>query len=96
MSADTLLELVTRLLYRLRFMSEQRVFDNVSLSYILPLVTLVLQNRGIGLSDCDDANEQVTLALEFLAFHTDSCRLIEAICSDGLTSAYCLLLSSFG
>ena len=68
-----LAELVTRLLYRLRFMSEQRPFDAITMSYLLPLITLVLRNKGIGLFDGDDSDEQVTLALEFLAFHTDLC-----------------------
>lgn len=68
-----LAELVTRLLYRLRFMSEQRPFDAITMSYLLPLITLVLRHKGIGLFDGDDSDEQVTLALEFLAFHTDLC-----------------------
>jgi hypothetical protein len=63
--------LVTRVLYRLRFSGEQRPFDTVSLTYILPLVFLVLRRGGFG--DSDDAEAQLVLALEFLAFHTDAC-----------------------
>jgi hypothetical protein len=63
--------LVTRVLYRLRFSGEQRPFDTVSLTYILPLVFLVLQNGGFG--ESDDADAQLVLALEFLTFHTDAC-----------------------
>jgi hypothetical protein len=63
--------LVTRVLYRLRFSGEQRPFDTVSLTYILPLVFLVLRNGGFG--DTDDAEAQLVLALEFLSFHTDAC-----------------------
>ncbi|EKD13892.1 uncharacterized protein L3040_005495 [Drepanopeziza brunnea f. sp. 'multigermtubi'] len=63
--------LVTRVLYRLRFSGEQRPFDTVSLTYILPLVFLVLQKGGFG--ETDDAEAQLVLALEFLTFHTDAC-----------------------
>ncbi|CAG8952268.1 hypothetical protein HYFRA_00001008 [Hymenoscyphus fraxineus] len=63
--------LITRVLYRLRFSGEQRPFDTVSLTYILPLVFLVLRERGFG--DTDDAEAQIVLALEFLTFHTDAC-----------------------
>ncbi|CZT06548.1 probable translation activator GCN1 [Rhynchosporium graminicola] len=63
--------LITRVLYRLRFSGEQRPFDTVSLTYILPLVFLVLQKGGFG--DSDDAEAQLVLALEFLTFHTDAC-----------------------
>ena len=63
--------LITRVLYRLRFSGEQRPFDTVSLTYILPLVFLVLRYGGFG--EADDAEAQLVLALEFLSFHTDAC-----------------------
>lgn len=63
--------LITRVLYRLRFSGEQRPFDTVSLTYILPLVFMVLRRGGFG--DSDDAEAQLVLALEFLSFHTDAC-----------------------
>ncbi|CZR59752.1 probable translation activator GCN1 [Phialocephala subalpina] len=63
--------LVTRVLYRLRFSGEQRPFDTVSLIYILPLVFLVLRERGFG--EPEDAEAQIVLALEFLSCHTDAC-----------------------
>ncbi|CAL3971329.1 unnamed protein product [Diplocarpon coronariae] len=63
--------LITRVLYRLRFSGEQRPFDTVSLTYILPLVFLVLRKGGFG--ETDDAEAQIVLALEFLTFHTDAC-----------------------
>ena len=69
-----MLELVTRTLYRLRLAGEQRPFDSVSLNYMLPLVFIVLRQKGVGHDDSDSADEQVTLALEFLSFHTDICR----------------------
>jgi hypothetical protein len=63
--------LITRVLYRLRFSGEQRPFDTVSLTYILPLVFLVLKKGGFG--EPDDAEAQLVLALEFLSVHTDAC-----------------------
>ncbi|ORY10171.1 translational activator [Clohesyomyces aquaticus] len=71
--AEDLGDLVTRVLYRLRFMSEQRPLDTVSLAYSLPLIFLVLEKGGIGRSSPEDADEQLVLALEFLTFHTDAC-----------------------
>lgn len=67
-------DLVTRLLYRLRFSSEQRPFDNVSLMYLLPLIFVVLRQRGVARSVEDEADEQITLALEIVSYHTDACR----------------------
>lgn len=64
-------DLVTRLLYRLRSASEQRAFDSISLIYLLPLVFTVLRQSGIGKAEADEADEQVTLALEMLSYHTD-------------------------
>ncbi|KAL8902088.1 MAG: hypothetical protein Q9207_004884 [Kuettlingeria erythrocarpa] len=65
-------ELVTRVLYRLRFMGEQRPFDTVSLVYLLPLAMTVLRANGIGRTEHDEVDEQITLALEFFSLHTDS------------------------
>ncbi|KAI9787596.1 MAG: translational activator of GCN4 [Geoglossum umbratile] len=66
-------DLVTRVLYRLRFAGEQRPFDTVSLTYILPLIFMVLSQGGVGKETSEETDEQVVLALEFLSFHTDSC-----------------------
>lgn len=71
LTQEPLGELVTRVLYRLRFSGEQRAFDTVSLAYILPLVFLVLQHGGFGSQDDSDA--QLVLALEFITFHTEAC-----------------------
>ncbi|RKF81296.1 eIF-2-alpha kinase activator GCN1 [Golovinomyces cichoracearum] len=70
-SQEPLSALVTRVLYRLRFSGEQRPFDVISLTYILPLVILVLQNGGYGTKD--DAESQLVLSLEFLSLHTGAC-----------------------
>ncbi|KAL1310939.1 hypothetical protein AAFC00_001162 [Neodothiora populina] len=69
---ESLGELVTRVLYRLRFLGEQRPLDAVTLSYILPLTFLVLENGGIGRTG-DEADEQIVLAIEVLSFHAEIC-----------------------
>ncbi|KAI9811171.1 MAG: translational activator of GCN4 [Pycnora praestabilis] len=66
-------DLITRILYRLRFTGEQRPFDTVSLTYILPLVFAVLRQGGMGTDSGEEADEQVVLALEFLSYHSNSC-----------------------
>ncbi|KGQ00757.1 hypothetical protein PAAG_12568 [Paracoccidioides lutzii Pb01] len=64
-------ELVARILYRLRLGSEQRPFDFATLSYILPLIFVILEKDGIQESK-DSKGEQVLLALEFLSLHMSS------------------------
>lgn len=71
--AEPLGDLVTRILYRLRFLGEQRPFDTVTLSYILALMFLVLEEGGIDRAAGEEADEQIVLAIEFLSFHTDAC-----------------------
>lgn len=70
---DHLAALVTRILYRLRFASEQRPFDMTSLAYILPLIFMVLSRNGIEEVKGEEEGEQLLLALEFLSFHSGSC-----------------------
>lgn len=70
--AEPLGDLVTRVLHRLRFMGEQRPFDAITLSYILPLIFLVLDHGGIDRSSADEADEQIILVVEFLSFHTEA------------------------
>ncbi|KAJ5151043.1 eIF-2-alpha kinase activator GCN1 [Penicillium canariense] len=72
MESEHLGQLVTRILYRLRFASEQRPLDTPSLSYILPLIFLILRQNGIEEVKGDQEGEQVLLAIEFLSFHTSS------------------------
>lgn len=72
--AEPLGDLVTRILYRLRSFGEQRPFDTVTLSYILSLIFLVLENGGVDRQEAGDIDEQILLAVEFLSFHTDTCR----------------------
>jgi len=65
-------QMVTRVLYRLRFMSEQRPFDVSTLSYALHLIFIVLEQGAVECTG-DESDEQLTLAGEFLSFHTDVC-----------------------
>lgn len=64
-----------RLLYRLRFSGEQRPFDIASLFYIVPLITLIMTRGGMGANTVDDVDEQVVLALDFLSYHTETCKI---------------------
>lgn len=66
-------DLVTRVLYRLRFAAEQWPFDAVSFSYMLPLILRVLEKGPIGQSSAEDSETQILLALEFLSFHMSIC-----------------------
>lgn len=72
----TFADLVTRVLYRLRGLGEQRPLDAVTLAYCFPLVFLVLEKGGIGRSSTEDADEQLILAIDILSFHTNSCKAL--------------------
>ncbi|KAI1345881.1 armadillo-type protein [Xylaria sp. FL0043] len=72
MMQENVEELLTRVLYRLRFAGEQRPFDAVSLIYILPLIFAVLRKGGIG-EAADERETQLVLAIEFVSFHTLVC-----------------------
>ncbi|KAK5098884.1 translational activator of GCN4 [Lithohypha guttulata] len=74
LEVEPLEELATRVLYRLRFASEQRPFDTASLAYSIPLIFSVLDNGRIGKpASREDADAQVLLALEFLSFQMSAC-----------------------
>ncbi|KAL4792882.1 armadillo-type protein [Aspergillus venezuelensis] len=72
MEVEPLGKLVTRILYRLRFASEQRPLDNSSLAYALPLLFTILSRNGVDEEKGDEEGEQVLLALEILSFHSGS------------------------
>lgn len=72
LTQEGLEDLVTRVLYRIRFAGEQRPFDADSLTYTLPLIFDLLRKGGVG-DDGDDRDAQLVLALEFLSFHTNVC-----------------------
>ena len=66
-------ELMTRILYRLRFVSEQRPFDTVSLAYVLPLIFVIVGRSKGDEARAEEEEEQLLLALEFLSLHCGSC-----------------------
>ncbi|KAI0108039.1 ARM repeat-containing protein [Daldinia grandis] len=72
MTEEGLEELVTRVLYRLRFAGEQRPFDAISVIYMLSLIFVILRTGGVG-NGADERDAQLVLAIEFLAFHTHVC-----------------------
>ncbi|KAK2750719.1 translational activator of GCN4 [Myotisia sp. PD_48] len=71
LESEPLGSLVTRIMYRLRIISEQRPLDIVSLGYILPLIFNILEQDGIEETK-DEAGGQVLLALEVISFHANS------------------------
>ena len=64
---------MSRVLYRIRFLAEQGVFDQATFCYIMPLISHVVLTGGI-LGPDDDPLEQVTLALDFVRFHCGECQ----------------------
>lgn len=68
---EPLASMVTRVLYRIRFLGEQMPFDSLTLSYILPLLLTVLEKGGAGDADAETADEQVLLAIEIISLHSD-------------------------
>ncbi|EPS44221.1 hypothetical protein H072_1774 [Dactylellina haptotyla CBS 200.50] len=70
---ENLGDLCTRVLYRVRFLGEQRPLDAVSLHYILPLVLKILEDGGVDAKSSEMAEEQLVLALEILTAHTGTC-----------------------
>ncbi len=66
-------ELVLRVLYRLRSLSEQTPLDSATFSYAYPLLFQVIQKCGIGLDQDDEPLEQVALSLDIIKFHCGEC-----------------------
>lgn len=85
---EPLLDQVLRVLYRLRFLSEQEPLGLASLAVIVPLLTLVISSGGIDVQSAtvgfdedekreriaDATLEQIQLALEVVNFHASSCK----------------------
>jgi len=66
--------LVIRVLYRLRFLSEQSPFDPATFSYAFPLLHHILSIGGVpGENEEDDPLEQVALILDIIKFHSGEC-----------------------
>ncbi|BGP12338.1 hypothetical protein JCM10213_003855 [Rhodosporidiobolus nylandii] len=73
--AEPLPDLVSRVLYQLRYLAEQQPFDAGTYAYAAPLVSKILRTGGVGVdkSMAEQALEQLTLSLEFAAFHARQC-----------------------
>ena len=77
-AAEPLASLVTRVLYRLRFQSEQKPFDSSSFALATPLLRQCIEKEGLGVEkgDTDAAMEQLALAIDVIAFHVRQCELM--------------------
>lgn len=62
-----------RVLYRLRFLSEQAPLDAASFSYAFPLLQQVLVSGGIEGED-EEKLEQSALSLSIIKFHAGECK----------------------
>ncbi|KAF5102408.1 hypothetical protein D0Z03_000420 [Geotrichum reessii] len=72
LTEEPLKDLVTRILYRIKFLSDQRPLDYVSLIYIVPLALRVIEGKGgVGTTVEDEIEEQVMLSLEILTEHAE-------------------------
>ncbi|KAH9002519.1 ARM repeat-containing protein, partial [Lactarius deliciosus] len=69
LQAEPVNQLVLRVLYRLRSLSEQTPLDSATFSYAFPLVEQVIQKGGILPGEEDDPLEQVALSLDIIKFH---------------------------
>ncbi|KAJ3552008.1 hypothetical protein NM688_g4384 [Phlebia brevispora] len=69
MQVEPLNSLVPRVLYRLRFLSEQSPFDVTTFAYTTPLLTQIFTKGAVGLTEEDDPLEQATLSLDIIKFH---------------------------
>ncbi|ORY78643.1 armadillo-type protein [Protomyces lactucae-debilis] len=63
-------DLVNRVLYKLRFESEQSPFDYLSIAYSLPLIHAVLSQQGIACKNDEQIEEQLFLCLEWYNFNS--------------------------
>ena len=74
------LDLNLRVLYRLRFLSEQHPLDIISLQYCLPLALQILDVANQTEKERTEGEEQITLALEFISFQATLCTALYEIC----------------
>lgn len=81
---EPLINLLGRILFRIKILSDQRPLDSVSLSYLLPLITKVLENgHQVALKNSskqavtsefveeDPEEEQLLLAIEIISSHSE-------------------------
>ncbi|CAI2178661.1 6583_t:CDS:10, partial [Funneliformis geosporum] len=68
-------QLVTRVLYRLRFISERSLLPPSSFAYCFPLIHQVIKKGGIGYESTEERDvellmEQIALGLDVISFHS--------------------------
>lgn len=69
---ESLKDLVTRLLYKIKFLADQRSFDQITLEYMLPLILKTISGKGgIGTKDEEEIDEQVLLCLDIIGSHAE-------------------------
>ena len=68
-----MLELNLRVLYRLKFSTETIPLDITSFQYCLPFALEILDVANRTESERTEAEEQITLALEFISFQATLC-----------------------
>ncbi|KAJ8297218.1 eIF-2-alpha kinase activator gcn1 [Rhodotorula toruloides] len=73
--AEPLPDLISRVLFQLRFLSEQSPFDAGTYAYAAPLLSKILRTGGVGIdkSQAETALEQLSLALDVISFHVRQC-----------------------
>ncbi|SPO30832.1 related to translation activator GCN1 [Ustilago trichophora] len=73
--AEPMNELVLRILYRLRSLSEQSPLDAGTVAFIDPLIVRIVRAGGFGVDpeDTDSVLEQIQLSLDFIDFHASVC-----------------------
>lgn len=70
MTAEPLSDLVTRILYKLRSLTEQQAVDSKTFAYFAPLLSQVISRGGLGFSasQIDEALEQIALVVDIISF----------------------------
>ncbi|KAA1088540.1 translational activator of GCN4 [Puccinia graminis f. sp. tritici] len=70
MTAESLSDLITRTLYKIRSLAEQQAIDCRTFCYFAPLLSHVITKGGLGItaSQIEESLEQVALAVDIISF----------------------------
>ncbi|KNZ52619.1 hypothetical protein VP01_34g8 [Puccinia sorghi] len=70
MTAESLPDLVTRTLYKIRSLAEQQAIDCKTFCYFAPLLSQVIAKGGLGVmaSQVEESLEQIALAVDIISF----------------------------
>ncbi|KAI8451783.1 hypothetical protein BY996DRAFT_8526466 [Phakopsora pachyrhizi] len=70
MAIESLKDLVTRVLYKVRSLAKQQAIDQKTFSYIAPLLSQVIRKQGMGLdsSQVEEVVEQIALVADIMSF----------------------------